>query len=115
MNRNPNFCGTVALGGHSLGSLIVFDILAHQTQDQSKAFENTGVVSTQTSFETKNSVETNDSEQQIYEYFSQPMNQSLESLLNSLGFPEFYDYLQTISQILNTKQYKTKFEILKFA
>ncbi|CAG2121207.1 unnamed protein product, partial [Medioppia subpectinata] len=31
--RNPNFCGTVALGGHSLGSLIVFDILAHQPVD----------------------------------------------------------------------------------
>ncbi|XP_054153497.1 phospholipase DDHD2-like isoform X2 [Oppia nitens] len=32
--RNPNFYGTVALGGHSLGSLIVFDILAHQHLDQ---------------------------------------------------------------------------------
>ncbi|CAG2167524.1 unnamed protein product, partial [Oppiella nova] len=32
-HRNPNFCGTVALGGHSLGSLIVFDILAHQSSD----------------------------------------------------------------------------------
>lgn len=28
--RNPNFKGTVSLGGHSLGSLILFDLLSHQ-------------------------------------------------------------------------------------
>lgn len=28
--RNPTFTGDVYLGGHSLGSLIVFDILCHQ-------------------------------------------------------------------------------------
>jgi len=28
--RNPNFKGQVAIGGHSLGSLILFDILSHQ-------------------------------------------------------------------------------------
>ncbi|XP_011505031.1 PREDICTED: SEC23-interacting protein isoform X2 [Ceratosolen solmsi marchali] len=28
--RNPNFQGNVYLGGHSLGSLIVFDLLCHQ-------------------------------------------------------------------------------------
>lgn len=28
--RNPNFSGDVYLGGHSLGSLILFDILCHQ-------------------------------------------------------------------------------------
>lgn len=29
-DRNPSFAGTVALAGHSLGSLILFDILLHQ-------------------------------------------------------------------------------------
>ncbi|KAJ8684380.1 hypothetical protein QAD02_020172 [Eretmocerus hayati] len=29
--RNPQFDGSVYLGGHSLGSLIVFDLLCHQT------------------------------------------------------------------------------------
>lgn len=28
--RNPGFKGSVSLGGHSLGSLILFDILCHQ-------------------------------------------------------------------------------------
>lgn len=34
--RNPDFCGNVYLGGHSLGSLIVFDLLCHQkpTEDE---------------------------------------------------------------------------------
>lgn len=30
IERNPNFQGQVSLGGHSLGSLILFDLLAHQ-------------------------------------------------------------------------------------
>ena len=30
LQRNPNFQGQVSLGGHSLGSLILFDLLAHQ-------------------------------------------------------------------------------------
>lgn len=29
-SRNPGFRGQVSLGGHSLGSLILFDILCHQ-------------------------------------------------------------------------------------
>lgn len=30
MEKNPNFSGSVSLAGHSLGSVIVFDLLAHQ-------------------------------------------------------------------------------------
>ncbi|KAF4521134.1 hypothetical protein B566_EDAN011951 [Ephemera danica] len=30
MKRNPDFCGGISLGGHSLGSLILFDLLCHQ-------------------------------------------------------------------------------------
>jgi hypothetical protein len=30
MQRNPDFNGGVSLGGHSLGSLILFDLLCHQ-------------------------------------------------------------------------------------
>lgn len=30
IQRNPTFHGEVSLGGHSLGSLILFDLLAHQ-------------------------------------------------------------------------------------
>jgi len=30
IQRNPDFVGEVSLGGHSLGSLILFDLLAHQ-------------------------------------------------------------------------------------
>lgn len=30
MERNPEFSGTIALAGHSLGSLILYDILSHQ-------------------------------------------------------------------------------------
>lgn len=29
--RNPAFSGTIAVGGHSLGSVILFDLLMHQT------------------------------------------------------------------------------------
>jgi hypothetical protein len=31
--RNPNFCGKISLVGHSLGSLIVFDLLMNQKSD----------------------------------------------------------------------------------
>ena len=31
--RNPGFNGLCAIGGHSLGSVILFDILAHQSPD----------------------------------------------------------------------------------
>lgn len=34
-SRNPNFKGKVSLGGHSLGSLIMFDLLYHQKKNQS--------------------------------------------------------------------------------
>lgn len=30
LSRNPNFNGKVSLAGHSLGSLILFDLLSHQ-------------------------------------------------------------------------------------
>lgn len=30
LSRNPSFTGNVSLTGHSLGSLILFDLLAHQ-------------------------------------------------------------------------------------
>nr|XP_026691178.1 phospholipase DDHD2 isoform X1 [Ciona intestinalis] len=30
LSRNPNFTGSVSLSGHSLGSLILFDLLCHQ-------------------------------------------------------------------------------------
>lgn len=30
LSRNPSFKGNVSLTGHSLGSLILFDLLAHQ-------------------------------------------------------------------------------------
>lgn len=33
MERHPNFTGSISLAGHSLGSVIVFDLLAHQIPD----------------------------------------------------------------------------------
>lgn len=35
-SRNPTFSGDVYLGGHSLGSLILFDILCHQHPEAEK-------------------------------------------------------------------------------
>eukprot|EP00094_Tigriopus_californicus_P012726 TCALIF_12302-PA protein Name:"Similar to SEC23IP SEC23-interacting protein (Homo sapiens)" AED:0.13 eAED:0.13 QI:0/0.5/0.33/0.66/1/1/3/249/1076 len=32
MKRNPHFTGTASVMGHSLGSLILFDVLSHQTE-----------------------------------------------------------------------------------
>jgi hypothetical protein len=40
-SRNPNFNGFVALSGHSLGSLILFDLLAHQPQTDKETTEST--------------------------------------------------------------------------
>jgi len=37
MARNENFRGTVSLMGHSLGSVILFDILSHQTEEDGPA------------------------------------------------------------------------------
>jgi hypothetical protein len=34
MQRNPDYTGGVSLGGHSLGSLILFDLLCHQKPQQ---------------------------------------------------------------------------------
>lgn len=34
--RNPHFTGAVSLGGHSLGSLILFDLLCHQSNGVEK-------------------------------------------------------------------------------
>lgn len=34
LKRNPSFTGGVSLGGHSLGSLILFDLLWHQKGPQ---------------------------------------------------------------------------------
>lgn len=39
-SRNPNFKGGVSLGGHSLGSLIVFDLLSHQTPQSNLTVDN---------------------------------------------------------------------------
>ncbi|XP_037296449.1 uncharacterized protein LOC115453808 isoform X3 [Manduca sexta] len=33
VKRNPNFTGRVSLGGHSLGSVILYDLLCHQTPE----------------------------------------------------------------------------------
>lgn len=33
MEKHPNFTGSVSLAGHSLGSVIIFDLLAHQLTD----------------------------------------------------------------------------------
>ena len=38
--RNRNFTGGISLGGHSLGSLIIFDILCHQKNNRNKHFTN---------------------------------------------------------------------------
>lgn len=35
--RNPDFNGSVSLGGHSLGSVILFDLLSHQTADSEES------------------------------------------------------------------------------
>ncbi|KAF2879623.1 hypothetical protein ILUMI_26536 [Ignelater luminosus] len=40
--RNPSFCGGVSLGGHSLGSLILFDLLSHQHPEPEKEPKNAG-------------------------------------------------------------------------
>jgi len=40
-SRNPDFNGLVGIAGHSLGSLILFDLLAHQPKD--KTSESKGI------------------------------------------------------------------------
>ena len=35
--RNPSFNGPVSLGGHSLGSVILFDLLSHQKADSEES------------------------------------------------------------------------------
>lgn len=43
--RNPNFKGSVSLGGHSLGSLILFDLLSHQEIPAEEKIESNETVS----------------------------------------------------------------------
>lgn len=40
--RNPDFNGGVSLAGHSLGSLILFDLLCHQNAEPEQDDEKTG-------------------------------------------------------------------------
>ncbi|CAG0883480.1 unnamed protein product [Darwinula stevensoni] len=47
MERNPGFTGQVSLAGHSLGSLILFDLLLHQPSPE-KSFMKKGEVMTNT-------------------------------------------------------------------
>lgn len=37
--RNPTFSGNVSIGGHSLGSLILFDLLCHQKTNKDHSCE----------------------------------------------------------------------------
>jgi hypothetical protein len=78
-SRNPAFCGSVALGGHSLGSLIVFDILAHQLSDD----QNLDINEKQFNKSDNNSdtIKSNDIK-------------DIESLLQYLGFSEYLNVFQ---------------------
>lgn len=40
LQRNPGYKGGVSLGGHSLGSLILFDLLCHQTPPEETKAQN---------------------------------------------------------------------------
>jgi hypothetical protein len=71
MERNPTFKGTISLIGHSLGSLIVFDLLSHQ-------------------FENKPS-ERIDDDGEIDSLYNAPANQSIECLLERLDLNEYKD------------------------
>ncbi|XP_004922247.3 uncharacterized protein LOC101741044 isoform X2 [Bombyx mori] len=44
LKRNPEFRGGVSLGGHSLGSVILYDLLCHQTAKVSRSTEKVFVV-----------------------------------------------------------------------
>lgn len=44
--RNSNFDGGIYLGGHSLGSLILFDLLCHQKPPSDKSTDNENGVET---------------------------------------------------------------------
>ena len=72
--RNPTFKGTISLIGHSLGSLIVFDLLSHQ-------------------YENKPS-ERIDDEGEIDSLYSAPANQTIECLLERLDLNEYKDLFE---------------------
>lgn len=48
LSRNPTFVGNVSLIGHSLGSLILFDLLAHQPLPGTDVQKETETQSTET-------------------------------------------------------------------
>ncbi|XP_072095621.1 SEC23-interacting protein [Mobula birostris] len=99
LNRNPNFKGGVSLAGHSLGSLILFDLLANQT-GCSLAGDSTQSASNGTVKDSASPEECQDQNCQDTEDFNELKDeqeeefQSLSEVLESLSLSEYLTTLE---------------------
>lgn len=86
LSRNPNFDKTkVSIAGHSLGSLIVFDLLAHQGQEMTKLYDESAT-ETETPAHVFLDAEKSTSEKMI--------DHSLEDMLRDIGLEDYISTLQ---------------------
>lgn len=101
-SRNPSFRGSVALGGHSLGSLIIFDILAHQSFDY-----NINNSSNNSSFNEPKTTETDTNSVA----FKPTDIKDVETLLQHLGFAEYLSLFQREKLDFETILFLTETEL----
>ena len=92
--RNPYFAGTVSLIGHSLGSLIVFDLLSHQIPSaQTQQHEATEATKTTASKEEAN--DTSVTHKSVTTLFHEQAairdDETLDALLARLKLTQFRD------------------------
>lgn len=79
MKRNPHFKGTASVMGHSLGSLILFDVLSHQAET-----DGTMATSTDTKFDTAA-----EESQESFIKSTDDVELALERVFEKLGISEF--------------------------
>lgn len=89
--RNPQFTGRVSVAGHSLGSLILFDILANQSScmEESKVQDTTEIVSqTSDNSEEHNNIVSLEHSETPFDTSGKP---SITTVLESLNLLEYVD------------------------
>ncbi|KAM4033722.1 SEC23-interacting protein [Anomaloglossus baeobatrachus] len=98
MNRNPDFTGGVSVAGHSLGSLILFDILSNQTDITASPAVRTLATDSSTVTKGESTVEQQTCLQESRESSEAGMSQEdlpcLQEALGSLGLAEFTTLLE---------------------
>ncbi len=107
LERNPYFCGKISLIGHSLGSLILYDLLSNQFRPDSNDDNKISHTVETESSQIKNFKETTTNVSKIQ------YSESVEQFLNRIGLDEYKSLFEkekiTIENMVNLIFYKITF------